>query len=304
MLPESHAYAHESAHSWLFPVLWLGVLFVSFGTVRALVTLSSENDRYTHILVIAPISVFLIYLDRKRVFRQSRISPGLGIPALAAATIIYMLAAAWAWKSAQDDRLWLAGLAIVALWIAAFVLLYGLRSTRAAIFSLCFLLLMVPIPGHILDRVVYGLQAGSAQVTYMLFKVLRIPVLRDGFRFSLPGIDIEIATECSGIRSSLALLITGLLAAHLFLRSAWSKLAFALLIVPVAIFKNAVRIVILSSLGLYVNRDYLTGPLHHRGGPLFALVGFAILVPALIVLRKIEGRFSSLPVPAGDAVQA
>jgi len=304
MNPASQGSEHAHSRTWLFPVLWTLVLLASFGTVKAIVTLSIESDRYTHTIVIAPITVLLICLERRVVFREAQVSWGLGLPALIIAAIVYVLAAPWAQRGPLDDQLWLPALAIIMMWVAVFVLLHGPRSARNAIFPLCFLLFMVPVPGAILDRVVHGLQEGSAQLTHVLFKLVRMPVMRDGFRFSLPGIDIEIAEECSGIRSSWALLITGTLAAHLFLRSAWTKLTFILLIIPVAIFKNAVRIVTLSYLAVYVNREFLLGPLHHKGGALFALVGFAILVPALFLLRKLDDRRQRASNRTADPVPA
>jgi exosortase len=179
---------------------------------------------------------------------------------------------------------------MVLVWIAGFVLCYGMRSFHAALFPLFFLLLMIPIPTLVLDNTVLALQKGSSQVTYALFKLLGVPVFWQGFRFSLPGVEIEIAKECSGIRSSLALFITGILAAHVFLRSGWRMIVLSLSTIPLAIFKNAVRIVTLSWLGVYVDRSFLFGRLHHQGGILFALVALAIFVPLLFALQESESR--------------
>jgi hypothetical protein len=49
-----------------------------------------------------------------------------------------------------------------------------------------------------------------------------------------------------------------------------------------------VRIVTLSALAVYVDRGFLFGNLHHRGGLLFALIGVAILAVALVILQKSE----------------
>ena len=101
---------------------------------------------------------------------------------------------------------------------------------------------MIPIPTLVLDNIVLALQKGSSQVTYVLFKLLGVPVFMQALsRFSLPGVEIEIAKECSGIRSSLALFITGILASHVFLRSGWRMIVLSLSMIPLAIFKNAVR---------------------------------------------------------------
>jgi exosortase len=238
--------------------------------------------------IIPFITVFIIYLDRQRIFSGHRLSPALGIPLLVVALMIYWVAHASSTSSNRSDQLWLPASAIVVVWVSAFVFMSGPRSAAAAIFPLCFLLMMVPIPTAFLDRAVYALQKGSAEVTDMLFKFFGMPVFRSGFRFSLPGVDIEIAKECSGIRSSVALLMTGMLASHLFLQSSAKKLFFILFTIPVAIFKNAVRIVILSFLGVYVDRAWLDSPLHHRGGAVFALVGLVILLPVLLWLRRSE----------------
>jgi exosortase len=132
------------------------------------------------------------------------------------------------------------------------------------------------------------LQQGSAEATHTLFNGIGIPVVRHGFQFDLPGLAIEVAEECSGVHSAVALLIASTLAAHFFLRSTWKQILFVLLAVPIAILKNAIRIVLISALTLYVDPAIIDGPLHHQGGPVFAVVGLTLLAPLLYVLWKTE----------------
>jgi exosortase len=148
------------------------------------------------------------------------------------------------------------------------------------------LLFMIPLPDGLMNAAVIGLQKGSAAVTAGLFGVIRMPFIRDGFRFALPGINIEIAEECSGIRSTLSIFLSGLLAADLFLQSSCRRIVFMLLIVPVVIFKNAVRIATIAWLGVYVDRRFFFGNLHHYGGLPFSLIAFAILGATLLMLRS------------------
>jgi exosortase len=109
------------------------------------------------------------------------------------------------------------------------------------------------------------------------FRLAGVPAFREGFRFSLPGIDIEVAEQCSGIRSAVALLITSLLMGHLFLRSSWKKLCLVLAAVPVTIFKNGLRIVTISLLSVHPSLDSLTFLIHRYGGIPFSLLGIAVL---------------------------
>src|SRR5262249_49767303 len=140
------------------------------------------------------------------------------------------------------------------------------------------------------------LQKGSAEVTYVIFDLLGVPVYREGFFFALPGLAIEVAEECSGIRSSLALLITGVLASHLLLRRAWSRAVFMAGIVPIAIVKNAVRIVVLSLLAIHVDKGFITGSaLHQRGGiPLF-FVTLLMVGGVVWLLQRLEARGETPP---------
>jgi len=141
---------------------------------------------------------------------------------------------------------------------------------------------------------VAGLQEGSAEISSMLFKLIHVPNFREDLEFLLPGVRIRIAEQCSGIRSSQSLFIVTILAGHIFLRSGWKTALITLFTVPLTIFKNAVRIVTLSSLAVYVNRDFLYGNLHHYGGLVFSLLDLIILIP-LVAMRRVEKR---RPIPS------
>lgn len=144
-----------------------------------------------------------------------------------------------------------------------------------------------------MDKAIFLLQAGSAIVATWLFRFLKVPALREGFILHLPTLDLEVATECSGIRSSVVLLITTLLVGQFGLRSFWAKSLLVLSVVPVVILKNGVRIVTIALLTMYVDRRFLHGWLHRSGGIVFYLLGLLALVPVLMLLKRTE-RASSV----------
>ena len=182
-------------------------------------------------------------------------------------------------------------LGVVILWIGSFLFIFGLDSFRKALFPLLFLVLMIPIPEIILQPVIAVLQKGSSEASAILFKLTGTPFYRNDMNFSLPGINIEVAPQCSSIRSSLALLISSLLASHLFLKSPWRKILFVLAAVPMAMIKNAVRIVVLSLLAIHVNKGWLTDSvLHHEGGIVFFILALLLLYPLLWQLRRSEEK--------------
>jgi exosortase/archaeosortase family protein len=78
------------------------------------------------------------------------------------------------------------------------------------------------------------------------------------------------------------------LANHLLLRRWWSKTIVLLLVFPLAVLKNGVRIVTLCVLTLYVDEGFLEGDLHSRGGVVFFGLSLAMFLPIFWGLRKIE----------------
>ena len=246
-------------------------------------------DRYSHILLVGPISLILIYLTRRRVFAKPAYSVwGAGLYVLA---LVAFGIASWK-KTGLDPSSYISlGILVFAVsCVAAFLLCYGNCGFRAALFPLLFLLLMTPMPDWMLERSITFLQHGSAYLTGQFFAAAGMPFVREGVVISLPSVTIEIAQECSGIRSSVILVIAGMVLGHLFLTRAWAKAALIILLVPLAIAKNAVRIFTLTTLGVYVNPSFLSGRLHHQGGIVFFAIAFAFLWFIIWFLQGFEAK--------------
>ena len=269
----------------------MGSLFVFWKPLSGLLSFSLTHDYGSHIILVAPASAYIIYLKRQEIF--SRLQSGLlaGSMLFLAGVILYWFSHRRALTVLQSGYESSAILAIVILWISGFILAYGTRAFARARFPLLFLLFLVPIPDFLLHKVVFLLQAGSAEVAYCVLRLLNVPVFKQGFTLQLPTLAVEVAEQCSGIRSSLALLITTLLVGEFVLRSAWRKSVLVASIVPILILKNGVRIVAVSLLTVYVDRGFLHGWLHTSGGIVFYVLGLVILIPILGALRNSEKRY-------------
>ena len=275
-------------------------LLLFFATVawfwQPLVTLFSltqQQEHYSHIVLIPCLSMYVLYLDRKAIFASREWSPWLG------SLVIGM--GAWGYWRADPatfaaDQLSMMILALVVMWWGIFVSGFGITRCRKVSFGLLVLLFMVPLPSFLLDAIIGFLQRSSAEATEVLFSVLGVPVFREGFVFSLSNFTIHVAEECSGIRSALSLFITSLVAGHFFLRSAWAKMGLVAVVVPLAIVKNAFRIVGLSLLANYVDPTFITDSVLHRSGgiPLF-LLSLVVLFSLVWLLRRSERKFGYSP---------
>lgn len=254
------------------------------------ISLKSENaQHYSHISLIPFLSLYFLYIKRVAIAHNLRWSVWPGLAVIVSACIVHSFAALPA--SDQIDSFIPCILAMVVMLWGSFLFCYGVQSTRAAFFALGLLILLVPIPSYLLNGLVGFLQRASAEVSAGLFSLLDVPVHRQEFTFALSNFTIEVAEECSGIRSALALLITSLVAGQLFLRSLLGKILLVIVVVPLAVVKNAFRIVGLALLANYVDPQFITDSVLHRSGgiPLF-LLALIILFSLAWLSRKLEDR--------------
>jgi exosortase len=265
----------------------LGVLVANLQVWRALNEFANANATASYVVLIPLVALGLILHDRHAVFVHVRTEWKWGL-ALVAAGVVWMLVGLAAQSSSAVSTLPSRVLAMVLLWNGGFVLLFGRDASRRALFPLLFLTFTVPIPELVLASAVQALKKGSTEAVALLFSLTGTVYYREGFVFSLPGVMIEIADECSGIRSSIGLFLTALLAGHLFLENLWTRVVLLLVVLPMAILKNAIRIVVLTLLSVHVDAGFLTGQLHHEGGIVFFLLALALSAPILMLLRIME----------------
>jgi exosortase len=274
---------------WLLYAGWIVLSSLIFlHPLIAFVRMSLSNPDASHLILIPFISAWVLFVERQKIFLH------LSSDKVLAGSFLFLAScAAFASRVAGSDAssdLQVSGyiLSLALIWVAGFALLFGKAASSAGRFSLLFLFLMIPVPKLLLNYVIYLLQAGSAWITGVLFDLLGVPVLREGFVFHLARFNILVAEECSGIRSSMALLILALLAAHFRLRSFWKKIMFLACGLFLMILKNGIRIVSLTVLAMRVDPRFLYGKLHSQGGIVFFILSLLLLAPILWLLRRGE----------------
>jgi exosortase len=271
---------------WLYGAWFLATSALFLAPLSRFVRHALSDDNASHTILIPAICAWLIFLERQRIFG----SLGSDIRSSVVLLVAGVGAAAWClffesgWSSLNQLSLYV--LALLLLWASGFAFLFGTAALKQAQFPLAFLLFTIPLPDFLLDKTIYFLQRGTTEIAAVLFDWSGVPVLRDGFVFHLARVNIEVAQECSGIRSSLALLILAVLVAHFYLRTFWKQAVLVLAGIAMMIVKNGVRVVTLTLLATYVDPAFLYGRLHHGGGVVFFLFGLLLLAPLLWLLQR------------------
>jgi exosortase C (VPDSG-CTERM-specific) len=255
-----------------------------------LVLYAARNDLYSYIVLVPFITGYLLYLQRGRTSAAYRTSlagavtvGGIGIAALAAGVL-------WRGSLSVNDGLALAALAFVSFVAAGGFLFLGSIWMASNAFPVAFLIFLGPLPDAAVNWLGKASTLASAEAAALFFSVTGTPMVRHETVFELPGIVLQVAQECSGIRSSLVLFITSLVAAQLFLRTRWRRIVLVAFVIPLGIVRNGFRILTIGLLCVHVGPYMIDSPIHHRGGPLFFALSLVPLFLLLWWLRRQERR--------------
>jgi len=279
----------------IFSALGAISIAIWWGPLASLFALALRDEQYTHILLILPMSAALIFMQWEPPASPSRSSTAAGASLLLIAVLARAGLASTALSSAADVRLSLNILALVAWWMGAFIFSFGGRAFQRAVFPLCFLLGMVPLPQFVLDPLVSLLQQGSTTSAHWFFALAGIPVEQTGTLVHIPGLTLEVAPECSSIRSSMMLLVTTMFLAQLLLVSTWRKTVVVAAAIPLSVLKNGLRIFALGTLATKVDPRFLTGRFHRQGGIIFFLIALAGIFLLFWILRRGENHTPRVP---------
>jgi exosortase C (VPDSG-CTERM-specific) len=282
---------------------WLGVagglLLACFGRpLCQLVSFALHSELFSYVLLIPFISAYLIWSARKSpaiALRPCWPGAAAGFGAGAALLGAYWIGRATGWVPARQDYLALMMLCVLCWFWDACLALLGSKLMGQVAFPAGFLLFMVPLPVAWLACIDTFLQYTSAAAAAAFYGLVGEPLSRDGLNLYLSGFSLRVAPECSGIHSTLVLLITSVLAAHLFLRRFWTRAALVLAVIPLAILRNGFRVFVIGELCVHKGPEMIHSPIHTQGGPIFFALSLIPFFLWLVFLRKQDANSGQVP---------
>jgi exosortase C (VPDSG-CTERM-specific) len=256
------------------------LLLVAFSLpLYQLVRFALDSSLFSHVWLIPFISLFLVWMQRHTLPPPS--APARIWALLPLAIAVLLLVFRYSQQMPLEDGLAYTTLALVLLFIGICFAFLGLQTVRAIAFPLGFLIFMVPFPIALTEWIEVMLQSHSASAASLFFDLSGATYFRHEQYFELPGIRLLIARECSGIHSTLGLFITSLLAGHFFLTSPWKRAVLALVVYPIAILRNGLRVCVIGELCVRYGPEMIDSYIHRQGGPIFFTIS---LIPFFLIL--------------------
>ena len=279
------------------------VLLAIFGqSLLALASYAIHSDLHSYILLVPFVSGYLLYLRRDQLPKEYLVDLPPGVVLMASGLVIFVLTHRLNFTGQERvDNYYcvLRTLSFLCCFTAGGFFFFGRGWMRAAAFPLAYLIFIVPMPDAMVNTLETASKYASAEIANVLFHLSGTPFLREGLVFQLPNITIQVAQECSGIRSSWVLLMTSILAANLFLKTPWRRLVFVAFVVPLGILRNGLRILAIGLLCVNAGPQMIHSLIHRRGGPFFFLLS---LIPFLLLLWWLRRREIRPPLGAGTGL--
>jgi exosortase len=265
--------------------LVLGALLVVYWSViRGLVSAWSTDDNYSHGFFIVPLTLYFAW-ERRRAIAAAPVRPSpLGLIVVAAS--LFLLVA-----GLLGAELFLSRVSIIGTLAGAILFLFGWPMLRIVFFPLAFMVLMIPLPAIIFNKIAFPLQLLASHVGEYTISSLDIPILREGNVLILANATLEVAEACSGIRSLVSLFTLGLVFGYFVDRRIWVRAVIALSAIPVAILANGLRVASAGIAAHNFGSAGVEGLFHEFSGWVVFVLAFLMM----FALQRLLQRF--LPPP-------
>ena len=281
VLAEEHA---ERQVAW---GVWVGIfsvlLLVLYGPIlKALVLDWWRDPNYSHGFLVPVFSGYVLWKERSRLARLPIRPSNFGLLVMLGAIGLLLIGSLGA-------ELFSTRVSLIFLVSGIVIFLAGWKMLRAVSFPLGFLILMIPIPVLIYNQITFPLQLLASRFATFWLQSVNVPVLREGNLIILPNYTLEVVDACSGIRSLMTLITLAVAYGYLMNDRRWVRWVLALLMIPIAIVSNAIRIMGAGLLTYHFGHEMAEGFFHEFSGWVIFVAALVLMFVCHWLLRKFPG---------------
>jgi exosortase len=282
--------------------------FVYFSVLRKLGYDWWTDENYSHGLLIPLIIGYILWTDRERLSREAE------RPSMLWGGLIVIFALLGLWLGTAGAELYVQRMSLVLMLAGVTIYFWGLRLLRFLMVPLGLLILAIPIPAIIFNKIAFPLQIFASRCAVWAMRLFDIPVLRQGNVIELMPKGaretkrLEVVEACSGIRSLMTLLTLAVVFAY-FTRPRkddgdgtggllqrvksygfWRSVILVGSAIPIAIFTNALRVSGTGVLAHYYGTEVADGFFHSFSGWVVYIVAFLLLFAVGWLLDRVGRR--------------
>lgn len=265
-------------------ILVLGSVALALPTMIDVATVSWSTDQGGHGPLVLVSGLWLLWREAKRA--DAELKPGnrvIGLSGLVAMLLLFVVTRITGILEVEAFVMYGAVL------FAAYLLVGG-EFLRAIWFPLVYMAFSLPPPETVVAAVTQPAKIWISESAVTLLHGVGYPIASSGVTIQIAQYELLVAAACAGLNSLVTL--GALCTFYVYLRHGSNPMAFALMctaVIPVAIFANFVRVLVLILVTYHLGDAAAQGFLHDVAG----LLLFAVALVTILALDKLASPFVS-----------
>lgn len=278
-----HGPAFRVASAW---PLFLGLAALSIPTAISLGEQVWSREAGAHGPIVLITGAWVLWRQAPELRRiASPGSPWLTGLALLVSLPLYVFGRAYDFISLEVAGLYGVGLAVFHAYV-------GLNAMLKTWFPLLYLAFLIPPPGWVIDTLTAPLKLFVSYVTTTGLQAVGLPVYREGVTLMVAHYQLLVEDACSGMNSLVGLVAISLFYIYLLRNASWKySLLLAMLVIPIAVVANIIRVAVLVLLTYFFGDAVAQGFLHMAAGLL-------LFTSALLLVFLVDNLLSRVWRPA------
>ena len=236
---------------------------------------------YSHGFLVPFFAAFLIW-DKRKVLKATPIKQTWSGIVLVVFSIMVLILGVY------GVELFTARISFIMLITGLIATFFGWAMVRELRFPLLVLVLAIPIPAILFNRITFPLQLLASKIASDILPSLGVPTLHEGNVIELPVMKLEVAEACSGIRSLMSLFTLAVFYGYFLERTTKRRVILALASIPIAVTANVARIVGTGLCVQYWDPEKALGFFHEFSGWVMFVVSLACLFLVHRAMRLIS----------------
>lgn len=273
-------YGWSARHVVLVILLLAAAIYAGFDQWKDILMIASKDEEASHIFLVIPIAVWLVWIRRVR-FRRCPPRPSwVGFVMIIAGYLLITVSLRTAFQAGLHG-----GAVLMA--VGAIIAVVGTQVAANFFPAVAILALLVPIPGNLRLAIAGPLQNATARVTTGMLEMMGFYVERSGNLVNINDMPVAVAEACNGMRMVFALLLVAYAFAFTVPLRNSVRLVVLLLSPVAAIFCNVLRLA--PTVVMYGNQERLPegwpDGFHDIAGWLMLPLAFLMLLGITRALR-------------------
>lgn len=275
----------ETSSSDRTRVIWFAILssltiLLYWHVLKPLVLDWWSDPDYGHGFLVPVFSGYVLWRTREKWVKAEPRPSNFGLLVMVGAVVLLI-------GGSLGAELFTSRFSLLVLLAGMVLFLAGWKVLRAVSFPLAFLVLMIPIPVIIYNQITFPLQLIASRFATFWLELVQVPVLREGNVLILPNYSLEVVEACSGIRSLMTLITLAVAYGYLVEPRRWVRYTLVILMLPIAIVSNAIRIMGTGVLTYRFGPKAAEGFFHEFSGWVIFLAALILMFASHAILKRI-----------------